>query len=88
VQSCLVDKKLALRKAFGLLVRRRRTEIGLTQENLALEIHIDRTYVSGIERGRRNPTLSVISTLAEGLNTTASGLLNGLEGEVKRGRRA
>lgn len=80
-----MDKKLAFCSAFGLLVRQRRTEVGLTQEGLALETGLDRTYVSGIERGRRNPTLTVIAVLAEGLNTTASNLLQGLEKEVKRG---
>jgi transcriptional regulator with XRE-family HTH domain len=80
-----VDKKLVFRNAFGSLVRRRRTEVGLTQEGLALETGLDRTYVSGIERGRRNPTLTVIAVLAEGLKTTASDLLHGLEKEAKRG---
>jgi transcriptional regulator with XRE-family HTH domain len=78
-----VDKKLEFRNAFGHLVRLRRTEVGLTQEGLALETGLDRTYVSGIERGRRNPTLTVIAILAEGLKTTASDLLQGLEKEAK-----
>jgi transcriptional regulator with XRE-family HTH domain len=85
VQSLFVDKKQTFRNAFGFLVRRRRTEVGLTQEGLAFETGLDRTYVSGIERGRRNPTLTVIAILAEGLKTTASELLQGLEEEVGRG---
>ncbi len=74
------------RNAFGRLVRSRRTGIGLTQESLALETGLDRTYVSGIERGRRNPTLTVIAVLADGLKTTASDLLQGLEKEAGRGQ--
>lgn len=85
MQSLLVDKKLEFRNVFGRLVRLRRTEIGLTQEGLAFETGLDRTYVSGIERGRRNPTLTVIAILAEGLKTTASELLQGLEKEAKNG---
>jgi len=85
VQSLFVDKKLEFRSAFGRLVRRRRTEMGMTQESLALDNGLDRTYISGIERGRRNPTLTVIAILAEGLKTTASELLQGLEKEAKRG---
>jgi transcriptional regulator with XRE-family HTH domain len=80
-----VNKKLEFRNGFGRLVRLRRTEIGLTQEGLAFETGLDRTYVSGIERGRRNPTLTVIAILAEGLKTTVSELLKGLEKEVGRG---
>ena len=79
-----MDKKSTIRDVFGHLVRQRRTEIGLTQEGLAFETGLDRTYVSGIERGRRNPTLTVIVLLAEGLKTTASQLLQGLE-EANRG---
>lgn len=80
-----MDKKSEFRNAFGRLVRIRRTEVDLTQEGLAFETGLDRTYVSGIERGRRNPTLTVIAILAEGLKTTASKLLQGLEEEVGRG---
>ena len=85
MQLLFVDKKQAFRNAFGFLVRQRRMEVGLTQEGLALETGLDRTYVSGIERGRRNPTLTVIAILAEGLKTTASELLQGLEEEVGHG---
>jgi transcriptional regulator with XRE-family HTH domain len=40
---------------FGLNVRRRREAIGLSQEALAEKAELDRTYISGIERGTRNP---------------------------------
>ena len=42
---------------FGLNVRRRREAAGLSQEALAEKADLDRTYISGIERGTRNPTI-------------------------------
>ncbi|WP_338564913.1 helix-turn-helix transcriptional regulator [Erwinia sp. E_sp_W01_6] len=42
-------------------------QAGLSQEAFALKCGLDRTYVSGIERGLRNPTLEVIAILARGL---------------------
>ena len=62
-------------KAFGQAVRELRTRIGISQEALGPKCGLDRTYVSGIERGIRNPTLLVIVRLAEGLETTPSELM-------------
>jgi transcriptional regulator with XRE-family HTH domain len=56
-------------------VRDARKARDLSQEALALVAGIDRTYVSGIERGRRNPSLSMIVKLAEHLETTPAALL-------------
>lgn len=47
-------------KVIGENVRRLRMERKLTQEQLAHDAEIDLTYVGGIERGRRNPTVSVV----------------------------
>ena len=51
-----------------------------SQEDFANHIGIDRTYVSGIERGRRNPTLDVIVRLATGLEVRPAALLETLPG--------
>lgn len=48
----------------GTNVRRLRVERKLTQEQLALDAGIDLTYLGGIERGRRNPSVSVLGRLA------------------------
>ena len=56
-------------------MRRLRVARGLSQESFADEVGIDRTYVSGIERGARNPSLSMIAKLAEKLKTTPAALL-------------
>ncbi len=52
---------------FGTAVRQHRELVRLSQEELADRAGLDRTYVSGIERGRRNPTLKVQQQLADAL---------------------
>jgi transcriptional regulator with XRE-family HTH domain len=56
-------------------VKAARKALDLSQEILALETEIDRTYISGIERGKRNPSLTLIVKLAERLKTTPAALL-------------
>ena len=68
--------------AFGEAVRRRRERLGLSQEALGFVSGLDRTYVSGIERGVRNPTLRIIWRLAEALSTTPSALLKASEKRI------
>jgi transcriptional regulator with XRE-family HTH domain len=63
------------RKVLAANLRRRRKELGLSQEALAFEAEIDRTYVSGLERAKRNPSLTLIGKLAEKLRTTPAELL-------------
>jgi transcriptional regulator with XRE-family HTH domain len=53
--------------AFGRAIRAARTERGLSQERLAFACELDRTYVSGIERGERNPSLTNILKIAAAL---------------------
>jgi transcriptional regulator with XRE-family HTH domain len=56
-------------------VKQARKELDLSQEALALETEIDRTYISGIERAKRNPSLTLIVKLADRLRTTPAALL-------------
>lgn len=56
-------------------MRRARQAAGLTQEQLALEARIDLTYVGGIERGRRNPTVKVLAQIAVALSVEPGELL-------------
>jgi transcriptional regulator with XRE-family HTH domain len=56
-----------LEKPFGLAIRRHRELIRVSQEELADRAKLDRTYVSGIERSRRNPTLRIMQKLADAL---------------------
>lgn len=64
-----------IRKRLGRNLRRLREEKGLSQEDFAFEAGIHRTYVSDIERGARNPTVSIVEKLAHALGTTASELV-------------
>lgn len=55
------------RAIVGRNIRRLREERGLTQEKLAVDSEIDLTYLGGIERGRRNPSLLVMARIANAL---------------------
>lgn len=63
------------RAIVGRNVRRLRQAKGLTQEQLAFEAKLDLTYVGGIERGRRNPSLEVLVRLATALDVRPAQLL-------------
>ena len=56
------------RRIVGTNVRRLRTAKGLTQEELAFRAKIDLTYMGGIERGKRNPSLLVMVRIARALS--------------------
>lgn len=56
-------------------VRRLRVGKQLTQEQLALDAQLDLTYIGGIERGRRNPTVKVLGQIAAALDVTPADLL-------------
>lgn len=64
------------RVAFGKNVRRARQLKKLTQEQLAFEAKIDLTYVGGIERGKRNPSLLVMARIADALSVSLPKLLS------------
>jgi transcriptional regulator with XRE-family HTH domain len=59
----------------GRNVRRLRKARGLTQEQLAFEAEIDLTYLGGIERGQRNPSLLVMARIATSLSVRLPDLL-------------
>ncbi|MCA9091524.1 MAG: helix-turn-helix transcriptional regulator [Planctomycetaceae bacterium] len=58
---------MAIRRLVGRNLKRYREAAGLSQEALAFECGLHRTYVSGVERGVRNPTVVVLAKLAEPL---------------------
>ena len=70
--------------ALGYLVKRRRIALGISQEELGLRANLDRTYISGLERGVRNPSLTALVSLANGLGITVSDLLANLEMEANK----
>jgi len=72
-----VDK--LLRRAFGSRLRALREAKGLSQEALAYECGLHRTYVGSIERGERNPGLENIVRLARALGVSSATLLEGIK---------
>ncbi len=65
-------------RQFGLNIRRLREAAGLSQEVLAEKAELDRTYVSGIERGIRNATILSAARIARGLKVTLAQLVEGV----------
>lgn len=61
--------------AVGNAIREIRKRRGISQSALAEECRLDRTYISGIERGQRNPSLTNILKIAAALGTPASQIL-------------
>lgn len=68
-----------IRERFGFAVRCRREELGLTQEEFAERAHINRTYLSDIERGTRNLSLINIERVAGALELPISELFRLVE---------
>lgn len=68
-----------IRERFGFAVKRRREELLLTQEDLADQAKIHRTYLSDVERGTRNLSLVNIEKMAEALKMKMSELFRLLE---------
>jgi transcriptional regulator with XRE-family HTH domain len=77
------ERKLTL-ESFGKLIAERRKALGISQEELAERADLDRTYISGLERGVRNPSLTAIVKAAKGFGITTEELLHGLEAKAKR----
>ena len=65
----------SLSAAFAEVVREQRAKLGVSQEDLAHDAGLHRTYVGLIERGLRNPTIEVGHALALALGTTLSDLI-------------
>ena len=64
-----------IRSRLGSNIRRLRTERGLSQEAFADLANIHRTYVSDIERGARNPTITIVQRLGDALGVEAADLI-------------
>lgn len=64
-----------MRATLAANVQRLRASKGLTQEQLAFEAEVDRTYVSQIERRLKNPSLLILHKLARVLDSTVVALL-------------
>jgi transcriptional regulator with XRE-family HTH domain len=59
-------------KKVGSVIRAERKRAGLSQEQLAVISGLDRTYIGGIERGERNPSVLTLYQIAKVLDTNVS----------------
>lgn len=66
--------------ALGKRIKQCRHEAEKSQETLAFEAHVDRTYISAIERGIANPSVETLANICYALNVTLSRLFEPLDG--------
>ena len=64
-----------IRARFGIAVKKRRNELAISQEDLAERAGLHRTYISDLERGKRNVSLENLEKLAKALNLSISDLM-------------
>ena len=76
--------KSSIEKAFGREIRKARESLGKSQEGLAFDAEVHRTYIGMIERGQKSPTLGVILRLARALNLKSSELVRRAEARFER----
>jgi transcriptional regulator with XRE-family HTH domain len=69
----------SLEKRFGLLLRELREKEGLTQDELGTDASLDRTYISLLERGLRQPTIETLFAIAKALKVSPSSIIKQLE---------
>ncbi len=70
---------MTIEEAFGVVVRRLRKELRLSQDELSKISSLDRVFISRLERGKQQPTLVTIFELAAGLNVSAVRIINEAE---------
>ena len=77
----------ALDAAFGAALRRVRLAAGLSQEQLGLDAGVQRNFISLIETGQNQPTITTIAKLARALGLKASEMVAEAESELRKARR-
>lgn len=75
-ETMIQNADIAVR--FGKRVREFRADLGISQEAFANKCGLDRTYISGIERGKRNVSLRNIEVVANAIGISISELMGGL----------
>ena len=71
-------KRSAELQELGRRIRAARKALGLSQEELAYESDIDRSYIGGVERGERNITFKVLCKIADALRCDVAALTKGM----------
>jgi transcriptional regulator with XRE-family HTH domain len=75
------------RELVGANLRRLRVERDISQERLAFDSGVDRSYLGGMERGEENPTVDILDRLAITLSVSVGELFTPVEGKVPKGLR-
>src|SRR5215471_5893060 len=84
--STLLMQPADVQKGFGAEVKRRRVQLGISQEKLAERANLHRTYVSDVEAGKRNPSLASIQGLTLALGASLGAIFASVEDGTKPGR--
>jgi len=71
--------QMEIKQAFGVILRYYRKKANYSQERLAFDCNLDRTYISLLERGKRRPTLDTIFTISKTLKVSPSVLVSEVE---------
>ena len=74
-----VRTSMTIELAMGTVIRRLRKELQLSQDALAANSNLDRSYISLIECGKKNPTLISIFSFAQGLNVSPQRIFREIE---------
>lgn len=74
-----MEQHKPIQAAFGSVLRTSRRNAGLSQEALALDCGLDRTYISLLERGLRQPTLESLFALGRSLQVAPHQLVKKVE---------
>ncbi|MDP7981243.1 helix-turn-helix domain-containing protein [Bacillus sp. WLY-B-L8] len=70
---------MKIEESFGVILQKHRTILKMSQEQLALDSNLDRTYISLLERGLRRPTINTVFALAKTLNIKPNILIQEVE---------
>lgn len=75
-----------IKKAFAEVLKQKRKQIKISQEELALNSNMDRTFLSEIERGLKQPTITTLQKIAIALNMKPSELLKEVEDFIENNK--
>jgi transcriptional regulator with XRE-family HTH domain len=74
---------LSIETAFGQVIRGLRKEIGRSQEDIAFDSALDRSFISQLETGRQQPSLITIFQLAKALGVSPSQIVSSVEDKLR-----
>ena len=69
---------------FGIVLRKTRQQSNLSQEHLAELANVDKSYVSLLEQGKRQPSITILFKLADALNVSPLDFIHTLENDVPK----